>query len=124
MNFIEKYVELFGKKLYKIENKVWEYFENYNWPGNVRELQNVIEYLVSMIGEKGVIRADRLPFKILSYDGYEETEHSVNLEALEKRAIKKAMLHAELKKESNQFIADQLGIGIATLYRKIKKYGL
>jgi transcriptional regulator with PAS, ATPase and Fis domain len=122
MQFIEKYIDLFEKKLYKIENSVWEYFENYNWPGNVRELQNVIEYLVSMIGEEGVIRAKNLPFKIISYEEEVETEEGMNLESLEKRTIKKALLYAKLHRKSNQFVADQLGIGIATLYRKINRY--
>ena len=124
MEFVEKYVELFEKKLYKIENKVWEYFENYNWPGNVRELQNVIEYLVSMMGNEGVIKANHLPYKIISYDGYNEEEESLNLENTEKRLIKKALMLSKIKNKGNQFAADQLGIGIATLYRKIKKYDI
>lgn len=124
MQFIDKYINLFGRKLYKIENKVWDYFENYNWPGNIRELQNVIEYLVSMISDDCVIKASALPVKILSYEEVHESDDNLNLISLEKRVIKKAVLLSKAKNRGNQFVADQLGIGIATLYRKMKKYDI
>ena len=124
MQFIEKYSGLFDKKLYKIENKVWEHFESYNWPGNVRELQNVVEYLVSMMGDEGEIKENHLPSKIFNYNKGNEDEGNLNLESVEKGIIKEAILIAKDNNKGNQYIADQLGIGIATLYRKIKKYEL
>jgi|LGVF01.1.fsa_nt_gb transcriptional regulator with PAS, ATPase and Fis domain len=124
MQFVEKYSELFDKKLYKIENKVWECFESYNWPGNVRELQNVVEYLVSMMGDEGVIKESHLPSKIFNYNEWNEDEGNLNLESVEKGIIKEAISLAKENNKGNQYIADQLGIGIATLYRKMKKYEL
>ncbi len=109
MQFVEKYVKLFEKKLYKIENTVWEYFENYNWPGNVRELQNVIEYLVSMIGDEGVIRGKSLPFKIISYEEEVETEEGMNLESLEKRTIKKSAFICEASSKEQPICGRSIG---------------
>ncbi|MEN1465336.1 helix-turn-helix domain-containing protein, partial [Pseudomonas aeruginosa] len=42
------------------------------------------------------------------------------LEEMEKQMIREALSRHNSKKE----VADELGIGIATLYRKIKKYEL
>ncbi|MCD6435915.1 MAG: sigma 54-interacting transcriptional regulator, partial [Clostridiales bacterium] len=122
MQFIEKYSKLFDKKLYKIENKVWEYFESYSWPGNVRELQNVVEYLVSMLEDEGVIKTSHLPDKIMHHNKDNKGERNLNLENIEKETIQKAILNAKENNKGNQYIANQLGIGIATLYRKMKKY--
>ena len=49
-----------------------------------------------------------------------EEEGSTALEAMEKQMIRDALTRYSNKKQA----ADELGIGIATLYRKIKKYEL
>lgn len=122
MHFIKKYSKLFGKKIYKIENNVWKHFLNYHWPGNVRELQNVAEYLTSIHLDEGVIKEENLPTKILRQSSVEEK--TFNLNKIEKKVIKKAMKIFKKEGKSHEEIAEELGIGVATLYRKIKRYNL
>jgi transcriptional regulator with PAS, ATPase and Fis domain len=110
----------------------------YPWPGNVRELSNLVEYLINIVPEGDQISLDLLPPQYIDHSYPERaaterrlettgslptsnhTSGKLSLEELEKRSIEDAIARLN----SRQEVADELGIGIATLYRKIKKYGL
>lgn len=94
----------------------------YEWPGNVRELENVMERAVALAHGTRVEIED-LP---------EEVRHAVPkhvptigavrpLEDIEKDYILAAL---ELNAGNQSQTAEQLKIGSATLYRKLKSYGL
>jgi two-component system, NtrC family, response regulator HydG len=92
----------------------------YRWPGNVRELENAMERAVALA------RGNRVEFEDLP----EEVRSTVTsplatlaeirpLAEIEKDYILFALEH----NGGNQtHTADQLGIGTATLYRKLKRY--
>jgi DNA-binding NtrC family response regulator len=102
----------------------------YDWPGNVRELENVVQRaLVSR--RQGPIGVESLPPKLvmrtMGLAASVAAAASVPgqgvepLEAIERRAIE----HALLVLEGNvSLAAKQLGIGRATLYRKLAQYGM
>lgn len=121
--FINKFSELFNKKVVSISHDFWEAINKYNWPGNVRELQNTIEYVINMMDDMGHINYDLLPEKIKSknksfkYDNF-------TIESMERELFTKAIEIYSSDGESKKIIAEKLGIGIATLYRKLKKYDL
>jgi transcriptional regulator with PAS, ATPase and Fis domain len=98
----------------------------YHWPGNVRELSNLIEYLVNVVPEGDVIDIDLLPPYFEGTVLEQKNDHQIidesimSLEEMEKIRIEEAISRLSNRK----LVADELGIGIATLYRKIKKYGL
>lgn len=122
-SFIDKFSKLFNKKVATISQSFWSSIEKYNWPGNVRELQNTIEYVINMMAEEGSINDDLLPIKIkntteiLNYDYY-DVEH------IKKELFKKAIEIYGSSGESKKVIAEKMGIGIATFYRKLKKYNI
>ncbi|OAT25267.1 sigma-54-dependent transcriptional regulator [Buttiauxella ferragutiae ATCC 51602] len=108
----------------------------YQWPGNLRELSNMMEYLVNVVPSGEVITTSLLPPNIVNQrhivvdfsrarteqpqEISELPEHGAHaLEEMEKQLIAEALVRHGNKK----LAADELGIGIATLYRKIKKYG-
>lgn len=99
---------------------------HYNWPGNVRELENAIEY-AAVLAEGGRIRAGDLPRELsepgqaLGLGVITSTGTPVTLEELERRAIAATLERQGGHRERS---AAELGIGTATLYRKIRKYGL
>ncbi|HDT2982210.1 TPA: sigma-54-dependent transcriptional regulator [Klebsiella aerogenes] len=108
--------------------------KNYRWPGNIRELSNLMEYLVNVVPSGEVIDLSLLPPNLISSGKVNERESSraapasvakeeeggTALEEMEKQMIRDALTRYSNKKQA----ADELGIGIATLYRKIKKYEL
>ncbi len=98
----------------------------YHWPGNVRELSNLIEYLVNVVPEGDAIDIDLLPPYFEGTVIEQKSDQLIiddsimSLEEMEKIRIEEAIARLSNRK----LVADELGIGIATLYRKIKKYGL
>ena len=127
--FIKKYTELLGKNFTSIEitDEVMDTFYKYPWPGNVRELENTIEFIVNMMGPDGIIDKDVIPKNILNSEGFKkviDNKDIIPLKELEEREIKKALEIYGVTTEDKKKIAKKLGIGIATLYRKIDEYNL
>ncbi|WP_066497780.1 sigma 54-interacting transcriptional regulator [Abyssisolibacter fermentans] len=126
--FIKKYSNLFGKKYSNIEVKkeVWDVFFMYSWPGNVRELENTIEFMINMVDNSGILDLSTIPKSIIQ-NKREIKKKSVDLcklHELEKNAIKRALEIYGSTTEGKKAAAKKLGIGIATLYRKMKHYNL
>lgn len=94
----------------------------YHWPGNVRELENAMERAVALASGNRVELAD-LP---------EEVRQAFSIPVATKGAlrsldeIERDYIIAALKVNGgNQtHTAEQLKIGSATLYRKLKRYGM
>ncbi|WP_411170574.1 sigma 54-interacting transcriptional regulator [Clostridium sp. MB05] len=127
--FIEKYTNLLDKsfKSITITEEVKKAFYSYSWPGNVRELENTIEFIVNMIGVDGIIDKEVIPKNILSAEKAQlfiDREDIIPLKELEEIEIKKALDLYGTTTENKKKIAQKLGIGIATLYRKIEEYKL
>ena len=124
MKLIEKYSQLFDKYIYSIQDECKDILLTYSWPGNVRELQNTIEYMINIVGEKGIITKEMLPSSILNYSGKVAIEDKVDirtLEEIERLYIKKALDIYGTSTEGKKKVAEKLGIGLATLYRKIQE---
>jgi two-component system, NtrC family, response regulator AtoC len=95
--------------------------EAHGWPGNVRELRNVLERAAILaegreVGELTLGTGPRPP---------EPTEPgrlpAVTLEELERRAIVQAI---EAEGGNRRRAAERLGIGLRTLYEKLRRYSL
>lgn len=94
----------------------------YPWPGNVRELQNALERAaVVAAGER--LELEDLPEEIREPQRLSSrpTSSGQTLAEIERQAIAEAF---EANQGHRAKTAAQLGIGSATLYRKLKKYGL
>lgn len=90
---------------------------NYSWPGNVRQLKSCLIYAAS-IASNGTIYPEHLPEEIrCTFVPSEE----ISVSHSEKEIIRQALQTSD-HNVSNA--ARTLGISRATLYRKIKKYGL
>jgi DNA-binding NtrC family response regulator len=108
----------------EVARQTYLYLENYDWPGNIRELENVIRRTMAL-GRNERIDPEDLPANIFAPadDGPAPVQapSGDSMAAYEKSAI----LNALKKSGYNRRIAARiLGIGEATLYRKISKYGL
>jgi DNA-binding NtrC family response regulator len=94
----------------------------YEWPGNVRELENTMERAVALAPGSRVELED-LPDEIRqAFPKPVATEGAVRpLEEIEKEYILAAL---ELNHGNQTHTALQLQIGAATMYRKLKSYGM
>ena len=126
--FIEKYCSLFNKSFshIKLTGDALEILYSYKWPGNVRELENTVEYIINMVGTDGIITKEILPKSILhnEINIFNHGDEICTLKYLEKSAIENALKKYGTTTEEKKVVAMKLGIGIATLYRKIEEYNL
>ena len=90
---------------------------SYSWPGNIRELRNVMERAV-ILSRGDTITLSDLPDKILASP--DKLDHSQTLEQMERRHIEVVLEQAMTLEEA----AEMLGINVATLWRKRRRYGL
>lgn len=124
-NLIKKYNNIFGKNVHTVGDDVKKIMKNYSWPGNVRELENSVEFMINMSDERGIITRDMLYENIINNSSSnEDTEPLMTIEESEKTLIKKALIKYGNDTAGKNICAKKLGIGIATLYRKIEKYNL
>ena len=121
--FVKKYYISFQKEQKEISTDVYQHFLEYSWPGNIRELKNTIEYCMNMIEEnEKTIDLKHLPPKFLV--NKEKDEKIKTLKELEKEAISNLLKIYGNSSEAKKIIAKSLGVGIATLYRKLSSYNL
>jgi two-component system NtrC family response regulator len=98
----------------------------YLWPGNVRELRNAME-TASLVARGEAIEGEDLPPEILenilppSPSGPIPLPSSRTLEDIEREAILAALVKTDGNKTQ---AAKMLGIGLRTLHRKVKEYGI
>ena len=95
----------------------------YHWPGNVRELQNRIKRAV-LVTETPMLNMEALDMEIRPYvndDVPLRTILPLKDESMEKESIINALKVCNGHREQ---AAAMLNINPATLYRKMKKYGL
>jgi transcriptional regulator of acetoin/glycerol metabolism len=121
--FVKKISRKIGKNINAINPDVTRTFERYHWPGNIRELANAIEYAVNISPDEHLNKENLPPYlrNIRPEKPRSAAERIMTLSALEKDAIKKALLfyNGNMTKTSKA-----LGIGRNTLYAKMKKYNI
>jgi DNA-binding NtrC family response regulator len=116
-HFVEKYARAMAKQVRTFAPEAEAAMLAYRWPGNVRELENAVERAM-VIGRAPAIRREDLP---LSMDGDPPNSDDQTLDSVEKEHIEKVL--AQLDGNVTRSAA-VLGIDRATLYHKIKRYGL
>src|SRR5882762_3792001 len=118
--FLEKFSDP-ARPIRTISEDAMRRIMTYDWPGNIRELENAIERAVAL-GSGPILHVGDLPSNLqysASMEKLPEGDELVPLEALERRAIFRALRETAGDKLA---AARLLGIGKTTLYRKLKQY--
>ena len=119
--FLHKHALAYQKNVKMASSEATAALQSYEWPGNIRELENAIECaVIKMSGT--TIEIDDLPSKIAA--AAEKNPVMSVFDYTEREAVIAALKTFGNSVEGKKKAAAALKIGIATLYRKIHKYGL
>ncbi|TQR16199.1 sigma-54 interaction domain-containing protein [Psychrobacillus soli] len=112
---------------YQLHNDVLQFLQSYNWPGNIRELKNMLSY-AACLADDGVIELEHLPEVMRNQivDDSIQTDGTLRsvVESAEARYINQMLKRYEKNIEGRRLAASNLGISLASLYNKIRKYKL
>ncbi len=132
-HLLYKYQEDNESEPHEISPEAITMLVRYRWPGNVRELENVIQRALILSGGEPISRT-HLPIELQtrsrkSVKAFRSGVAVIDDDLQEVRpfeAIEKDVLEQALKATNGNIslAADQLEMGRATLYRKIKKYNI
>lgn len=108
-------------------NDIIALLENYNWPGNIKELEFLADVVCANLHKYGSLNIDKIEaflYKDNSGRGiFSYSEEPIpKIGELEGIYIKKALEKHGRTTSGKKLAAKELGIGVATLYRKIKEY--
>jgi len=116
--FVEKYARAMGKPARTISPDAEAVLLSYRWPGNVRELENAVERAM-VVGKTPALEVRDLP--VSARDGAVDEPQARSLAALEKDHVARVLRDCEGNVTQ---AAKVLDIDRATLYNKLKRYGL
>jgi len=111
-----------GRRPLTLDREAAERIRASRWPGNVRELGNALER-AAILAEGDSIRAQDLvlaPPPVYAYDD-QGGAGGATMANIERDAIRKALDDVG---GNRRLAAERLGIGVRTLYEKLKRYDL
>ncbi|MDR1489956.1 MAG: sigma 54-interacting transcriptional regulator [Desulfovibrio sp.] len=122
------FLERMGKGEVRVTDSAMEVLMSYNWPGNIRELRNVIASSLGLCRDK-IIDMCALSPELFSYHGTVQElapqPSSQNLQSiLAENELRLIILTLQEQGWNMTRSATKLGISRATLYEKLKRYGL
>ena len=123
-HFVKKHSEGPDEPVVGISVAAMRLLVHYDWPGNVRELENAIERALLLEGTD-VLQANALPPRLWQGAAPRRDAPIPGQIAPLAEVEQRVLVHALEASDNNvSKAARSLGINRATLYRKLKKYGL
>jgi DNA-binding NtrC family response regulator len=129
--FLDLAAAKYGKNMSSVSPEAMRVLEAYTWPGNVRQLGHLIgeivitnnstELTVEMLPPELAKAASRITSGVKAQTGALPDDTILSFQEMERNLILQAL---ELTSGSVREAAKQLGLSEATLYRKIKKFGI
>ncbi len=120
--FVEKYSRKNGKHILGFTDDVLALLTLYPWPGNVRELENAMERAVIMTIGQHITPSDLPPeIQFFSEKLEADASHWPTIYDVEKEHILKTLDYVDWNLGR---ATELLGISRATLWRKLKEYGI
>jgi DNA-binding NtrC family response regulator len=117
-HFLRKFASQSNRGMSELSPEAMDALVRHDWPGNVRELANAIERAM-VVGKPPAIRAEDLPFQ-LGKDG-SAAATGASIAAIERAHIIRILGETEWNISRAAQILD---VDRATLYNKIKRYGM
>jgi transcriptional regulator with PAS, ATPase and Fis domain len=118
--FIEQLSPFFNKQIERVDDSCINLLMEHNWPGNVRELKNAVQFALAKSSGDTLYPEHFQDFlRYLENKGLEYLpgKQEGNLEEIENELIFRRL---KLNHGNKTKTAKDLGIGRATLYRRLK----
>lgn len=122
-HFCRRYAAVTGEEAIHFTPEAMNLLMAYDWPGNIRELKNAVEYAVNMAPAMP-IPAACLPRRLQEAGRKAGGSALRSLEEVEREMLRQGLATFGTSEAGKQRLAAALGIGRATVYRKLRKYGL
>jgi len=119
-SFVALYSFKTNKKIHFTGPEFLNRLSSFQWPGNIRELKNIVERSI-ILSDDGNLTQDLLPLEVLFPEKSNMDDSNGTLEEMEKIQIQKILAFTKGNKTKTAKI---LGIGVPTLYRKLKHHGI
>ncbi len=116
--FLQQIAPKMNKRIIGMTPAFLHALQQHSWKGNIRELRNVIER-AAILTDTDILDTPVLPFDF--QQGNAEDASSLKLADMEKAHIIRVLAHAKGNKTR---AAELMGIGLTTLYNKIKEYNI
>lgn len=117
--YVQEFSAKMNKKIKTVDPGYIKILQQNPWKGNIRELKNVIERSV-ILTDNDILDIDCLPYEIRNTNASEDKSISAfSMAGVEKLHIQKVLNYTQGNKAE---AARLLGMGVATLYRKIDEY--
>lgn len=121
----------YGKNMPSVLPEAMKLLEAYDWPGNVRQLEHIIDQII-IVNNATKITTEMLPPEIANAASGRrpridiqtcsvDDNHIPSISQMEQQLIAQTLM---LTSNSVPSAAKSLGLSEATLYRKIRKYGI
>ncbi|MBT1071721.1 sigma-54-dependent transcriptional regulator [Pelotalea chapellei] len=129
-HFIHLQNQKFNTTVKGFEKDALQMLSDFDWPGNIRQLRNVIEACMAMVGEDYICRETLEQFIEIEHSGERSPEVSADAGELPFNAaleqFEADLLKRLLRKHGGaiDLAAREAGMNLATMYRKIKRYGI
>jgi DNA-binding NtrC family response regulator len=112
-----------GRRASRITRGALDRLALYDWPGNVRELRQTLEAMMVLAEGRRTLSLSDLPPELFNPKTAFRLEVApgMTVSEVERRLIEATLSHSGADKRR---AAALLGIGLRTLYRKLREYGL
>lgn len=125
--YADYYLAMFNKEYNRnisLDKSIEDLMLHYSWKNNIQELKNMLSCIIQQLPEtESVISTKNIPdFILLKFK--EDKKDMYNLANAERELIIRAMNDFSSGRMSKSKVAKELGISLATLYRKLSEYGI
>lgn len=122
-HFLKRFNLRMNKRITSVSPEVIDLFMRYSFPGNIRELENAIEHAF-VLCQAGQIKLEHLPKEMVEKAKEAAMPAPVPNDPLKIAEARTILGVLEKHRGNRKEAAEELGISVVTLWRKIKKLGL